>query len=91
MPGLCHPCGSDAATPFPGSGSTGENPVVSNQRPLTPKAVSVLGKERLPFQNQVGPLDGVDVDMRVAPDPNSVVKFDSSSCTQIVRDAAEDT
>jgi hypothetical protein len=53
--------------------------------------VSVLGKERLPFQNQVEPLDGVDVDMRVAPDPNNVVKFDSSSCTQIVRDAAEDT
>ena len=51
----------------------------------------MLGKERLPFQNQVEPLDGVDVDMRVAPDPNSVVKFDSSSCTQIVRDAAEDT
>ena len=53
LPGLCQPCGSKAATPLPGSGSTGEKFGVSNHSPLTPRALSVLGSDRLPSQYHV--------------------------------------
>jgi hypothetical protein len=59
---------------------------------MTPALIRLSGRLRLPCQNTIGlPKASVPPSRKTAVLPNSVVKFVSLTCTQIVRDSTEDT
>ena len=66
------------------------NRLVSNHRPETPLLASDVGSERLPVQDQP-PLPSAVAATSWACGPNRVEKLSCVTCTQMVRDSAEET
>src|SRR5215211_276519 len=92
LPRLCQPCWSGTSVPLPGLGRTGLKLTelvaleTSNQTPLTPSALAQpSGSERLPSQCAFAKSP-----CRAKPVPNSLSMLVWSTCTQMVRDSADE-
>src|SRR4249919_2043196 len=92
LPRLCQPCWSGTSVPLPGFGSDGLKLTelvaleVSNHTPLTPSALAhPSGRERFPSQCAF-----VISPRRAKPVPNSLSILVWSTCTQMVRDSADE-